>query len=179
MKAMNALALVTVAMVCVAAVGGCEKKGEQAPPAGTGTKTPGNTPPPAKPSVEHHDGDGHDHSADGHEHGDGQGHGPEQPLGEQSVGSWKVKVTLEGTLKAGAEVALDVEVSGASRPAVVRAWIGAEDAKGSMKAKAESEKEGWHAHVEAPNPMPERSKVWVELENEKGEKSSAGFDVKS
>ena len=68
---------------------------------------------------------------------------------------------------------------GTSKVAAVRFWIGAEDAKGSVKAKAELEKDNWHTHAEIPSPMPAGSKLWVEVETDKGERTVVGFELKA
>jgi hypothetical protein len=66
--------------------------------------------------------------------------------------------------------------------AAVRFWIGTEDAKGSVKAKAEVENaadpDRWHVHAEIPNPMPEGSMLWVEIEDDKGAISTGSFDLR-
>ena len=61
----------------------------------------------------------------------------------------------------------------------VRFWIGTEDAKGSVKAKAEEETtENWHSHAEVPNPLPAGSKFWVEVEPPSGQSFTVSFDLK-
>jgi hypothetical protein len=65
----------------------------------------------------------------------------------------------------------------------VRFWIGSQDAKGSIKAKADIEDpkqtNHWHTHAEIPEPMPAGAKLWVEIETEGGEKTAGNFDLKS
>lgn len=145
---------------------GCDKMPE-AP-----AKTP-NAPSP-KPDV-------HDHTpGDGHAHGDGHDHGPVTQLGEQTVGGYAVKASRDGGITPGSDAPIDVWVTGgAARISAVRFWIGTQDAKGSVKAKAELEKDNWHSHVEIPKPMPQGGKLWVEIETDKGEKHVAGFDLKA
>ena len=99
-------------------------------------------------------------------------------LGEQTAGAFTVKASRDGDITPGGEAAIDVWVTGTSKVSAVRFWIGTEDAKGSVKAKAELEKDNWHTHAEVPKPLPEGSKLWVEVESDKGEKSLAGFDLK-
>ncbi|MCW5776997.1 MAG: hypothetical protein KIS87_11210 [Phycisphaeraceae bacterium] len=41
---------------------------------------------------------------------------------------------------------------------------------------AELTKDKWHAHAEIPSPVPEGSKLWVEIEAAGGEIVVAGFD---
>ena len=72
---------------------------------------------------------------------------------------------------------------GTAKATAVRFWIGTQDAKGSIKAKAEVEDpkdpNRWHVHAEIPNPLPAASKLWVEIESSTGEKHVVGFDLKS
>lgn len=150
-----------VAGLCLLSASGCEKK----PPTGSGTK---------------HDDHGHSHD-DGHDHdhGDDHGHGAAVALGEQTVGGYTVTAIREGEARPGAEASFNVKITGgASKPAAVRVWIGLQDGKGSMKAKADAEKDGWHAHAEVPSPIPVGGKLWIEIEPEKGETVVAGFDLK-
>lgn len=122
----------------------------------------------------HAEGDGHAHAeGDGHDHG--HSHGPVRSLGQAAQDGLEFKVSLEGDLKPGAEASFDVQVSPAA--SAVRAWIGTQDAKGSVRAKAEREGAGWHVHVEAPSPMPEGARLWVEAEKEGGARTVVGFDL--
>ena len=164
--------LSTVSLVAFAgSLGGCEKKADSAKPA----------------AGDHSHDDGHDHgTADASKaggadagHGDDHDHGATTELGEQIAGGFTIKASRDGDVVAGKDAAIDVWVTGGtSKVAAVRFWIGAEDGKGSVKAKAELEKDNWHTHAEIPSPMPEGSKLWVEVETDKGEKTVVGFDLK-
>lgn len=125
----------------------------------------------------HTEGDGHDHGD--HAHDDGHSHGETVALGEQSVGGFQVKASRDGEIKAGGDAPIDVWVTGGAKVATVRFWIGTEDGKGSMKAKADLEGDHWHTHVEVPSPLPEGSKLWIEIEAEGGAKSAVAFDLKA
>lgn len=125
---------------------------------------------------------GHDHD---HDHGDGHHHGGAMlALGEVSVGAFTVTASREEEpVEAGGEAGVDVTVvaaQAAAKVAAVRLWIGLEDASGSIKARAEAHGEGgWHTHVEAPSPLPEGSRLWVEIEDEAGGTSVGSFDLKA
>lgn len=151
---------------------GCDKKPEsQAAPAPTPTSTG-------------KDAHGHDHEDDhaggaGHDHGDEHDHGPTTQLGEVTVEGYTIKASRDGGITPGGDAPIDAWVTGgASKVNAVRFWIGTQDAKGSMKAKAELKKDNWHTHVEVPKPMPEGSKLWVEIDAEGREKVLASFDLK-
>lgn len=138
---------------------------------------------PATPAAAHdhdHDhADGQaDHDHDHAEHNDGHAHGATTQLGEQESGGFKIKASRDGDLKAGGDAPIDVWVTGGAKIAAVRFWIGTEDGKGSIKAKAELESDNWHTHAEVPDPLPAGAKLWVEVEAEGGAKTSVGFDLK-
>ena len=155
-------------------IGGCEQK-----PASPSTPAP----------AAHSHGDGHDHGPNGEHVDKGQGHGgPVIPLGEQTLGQFTAIATRdEGAVVAGKDAAFDITItpapSATAKVSAVRIWIGTEDAKGSVKAKAEIEDpkkpNTWHTHAEVPNPIPQGSKLWVEVEDDKGAKSVGSFDLKA
>lgn len=186
MQTIRTLALLTVVSFAAVAMplGGCEKKAEPAKPAAGTGKSAAN-----KPADSH---DGHDHGP-GDDHRKPDSHAPGHggaviALGEQTVGPFNAKATRdEGQIVAGKDAAIDVTITpvagSAAKAVAVRFWIGMQDAKGSVKAKAEIEDpkdpNRWHVHAEIPSPMPAGSKLWVEIESDKGEKSVAAFDLKS
>jgi len=162
-------ALSLAPLAAVSTLTGCEEK----KPAAT----------PAKA-----DDHGHDHGPGGEHAAPKAGHGGAViALGEQTIGSFSAKATRdESQIVAGKDAPIDVTVTptaGASAKAVaVRFWIGTQDAKGSVKAKAEienpQEPNRWHVHAEIPNPLPAASKLWVEIEDDKGGTSVGSFDLK-
>jgi len=100
------------------------------------------------------------------------------PLGEQTVGGLKLVATMDEAVKPGGEGAFDLVITG-GKPKAVRFWVGTEDAKGSVKAKAEEETpDNWHTHAEVPDPLPAGSKFWAEVEPPTGEKFNVSFDLK-
>lgn len=152
---------------------GCEEK---KPPAAPAARAEGQAAAPAAPGA----------GMDGTKSGPGHG-GAVIALGEQPIGPFIAKATRDdGPIVAGKDAPVDVTITAAPASTVkvasARFWIGAQDAKGSVKARAEVEDprdpNRWHVHVEIPNPLPESSKLWVEIEDEKGGRSVAGFDLK-
>lgn len=147
-------------VAAAAPLGGCEKKSEPAKPA---TEAPVASKPVEAAAPQ----------------GDGHSHGATTELGEQPAGGYTVKASRDGEVTPGKDAPIDAWVSGGTaKVSAVRFWIGTEDAKGSVKAKAELERDNWHTHAEIPNPLPEGSRLWVEIESEGGEKSVVGFDLK-
>jgi len=67
---------------------------------------------------------------------DNGGHSDPVNLGTQTVGVYTIEVVAYGGIVAGDEEAdVDVDIDGGT-PAAVRAWVGAEDAVGAVKALA-------------------------------------------
>ncbi|MFM9957595.1 MAG: hypothetical protein ACKVZJ_05945 [Phycisphaerales bacterium] len=164
MKSLTLLTALT-STLALALLTSCEKEAPPAPAAGTAAKT----------------GDDHDHD---HESGHG---GPVVALGELDAGPFNAKATRDaGDIIAGKDAAFDVTItpkeSTGVKAAAVRFWIGTQDAKGSVKAKAEVEDPNdpnrWHTHAEIPSPLPANSQFWFEIEDDKGAKHVAGFDLK-
>ena len=152
------------AAIVMAAVAGCDDK-KAAPPKSTAPTTTGG---------------GHA----GHDHHDG--HAIE--LGSDNVSGFEVKASRdEGKIEAGKDAAINADIApkagNTNKAVAVRFWIGTQDAKGSVKAKAEIEDaakhpNGWHAHAEVPSPLPAGSKLWIEIEDDKGTKGTVSFDLK-
>ncbi len=111
------------------------------------------------------------------------GHGGEAiALGTTKLGAFDVRASRDkGDIKPGGDAPIDVWIDGGVGKGVtaVRFWIGTQDAKGSIKAKAEIEDGKWHTHVEIPSPMPLESKLWVEVEESGGKKTVGSFDLKT
>ena len=166
---LSAVSLVVIAVQS----GGCEQRSEPTKPATSGQ---------AKPDDHAHDaGDGHGTSPPGsssESHG-GDAHGPTTELGDQTADGFVIKASSDGDVTPGKDAPVDVWVSGGSAKVVaVRFWIGTRDAKGSVRAKAELEKDNWHTHAEVPNPLPPDSMLWVEVESDGDKKTVVGFDLK-
>jgi hypothetical protein len=100
------------------------------------------------------------------------------PIGETTMSGLKLVATMDEPVKPGGEGAFDLVITG-GKPKAVRFWVGTEDAKGSVKAKAEEETtDNWHTHAEVPDPLPPGSKFWVEVEPPTGEPFKVSFDLK-
>lgn len=164
----------------VAALGGCEEK-----PAATTTPAPTGASPAADKHDDHDHATGEAHDEhEGHDHAEGEGHddhGATVELGTGTIGAFQVKASRDGEVAEGGEAAVDLWVTPAApaRVGAVRAWIGLEDAKGSIKAKLDLEKDNYHGHVEVPKPIPAGSKLWVEIEDDKGARATGSFDLKA
>ena len=126
---------------------------------------------------EHHEGDGHDHS-DHSEHDDHEEHGDDGErveLDEKRVGPYRVTVAVFGHIEAGEEAVVDVLVDGGASSAV-RAWVGIESGRGSLKSKVDGKDGVFHGHIEVPTALPAGSAIWVEVEALDGSRSRASFD---
>ena len=145
---------------------GCKEE-PAAPPSSGGTSQAPSKPEASKPPV------ATPQPAGGHS-------GEVIPLGEQALDGMSVRASRDkGEIKAAGDAPIDVWIDGGVGNAVaVRFWIGTEDAKGSIKAKADIEDGKWHTHAEVPVPLPAEGKLWVEIEDKEGKKTVASFDLK-
>lgn len=182
----NVLSLASMALFI--AILGCEKAADK--PTAKETPKPAATTPPggAKPAVakkDEHGHDDHDHAAE-EKSATGGGHsghsGEVIALGTAKLGAFEVRASRDkGDIKPGGDSPVDVWIDGGVGKGVttVRFWIGTEDAKGSIKAKADIEDGKWHTHTEVPSPLPSGSKLWVEIEESGGKKTLGSFDLKT
>ncbi len=141
-----------------------------------------------KESDEHHDDDGHEHEDghddhDGHDHKDGEhegdehgDHGERHEVGKGQAGAFTVSLAVFGEIEAGHEAVLDVEVAGGTCTAL-RAWVGVESGKGSLKTKIDGEDGDYHGHIEVPATLAQGSAIWIELEGTDGKKSRTSFKL--
>ena len=124
---------------------------------------------------DHGDADDHDHEggSDGGVHG-----GPKHELGSNDVGPHSMSVTQVGDVEAGGpatfEIVLDDE---AANPETVRAWVGNEQAIGSVKVRSVDRGEFFDADLEVPDPMPEDSRLWVEIQGDDGQRHTGSFEL--
>jgi hypothetical protein len=139
----------------------------------------------------------HSHGDDDHDHDDPKlddqgmmaGHGgPVIQLGSIAIGPYQAAATRdEGAIEPGKDAPIDVTITPAEATAppiaAVRFWIGAEDARGSVKARAEienpAEPNRYHTHAEIPSPLPEGSRLWVEIQDTSGAHHLGSFDLNS
>ncbi len=167
--------IILTSAVCLSLVLTSCKEEPAAAPAG------GTSPTAAKPTTT-------PPAADRHAPAASAGHGGQIiELGTTKIGEWTVRASRDqGEIKAGGDTPIDVWVTTADgKPATVTAvrfWIGTEDAKGSIKAKADieipAEPNHWHTHAEVPSPLPAGAKLWVEIEAEGSGKKVGSFDLK-
>jgi hypothetical protein len=127
---------------------------------------PAPAPAPAASGKDHD----HDHAASGKP--DHHEEGAAADLGTVTIAGFSVKASQDGTVEAGKEAHFDLQVTGGSGTvSTVRVWIGAEDGKGSRKARGEGDPKDMHLHVDAPSPLDPAARLWIELELEGGTKA--------
>lgn len=111
---------------------------------------------------------GHNHAAEG-----AHAHGKAESLGAVDISVYKVAVSASGTIAAGKEWHVELRLNPDQPvPKAIRVWVGTENGRGSVKAKAEAEKDAkgeYGAHVEVPNPIPADSKLWISIEPDNGQ----------
>ena len=129
--------------------------------------------PTPRPPFRH--GLDHAHNADDHAGHMGEEHHDEVDLGTVRIGDMDVELAQgHGALAPGKELHLVIKLpysdSGAS---VVRAWLGTEDRFASVVAKAEyaASHDDYDVHAIAPDPLPETTMWWIEIEKPDGTKA--------
>lgn len=164
---MRATTLFTLLLAMTLTVTGCGR--EDSAPAPATNESPDQ-------SQEHNHNDDH---ADGHGEGDGGHHsGPKHELGSEEVGDATVTVNQVGEVEAGGPATFEIFIDGQdAEPAAVRAWVGNEQAIGSVKVRAVERPEFYDADLEVPAEMPEDSRFWVDIETEDGERHAVSFPL--
>jgi len=136
-----------------------------------------------------HGPDTHEHAEDSHTHADGSthdDHADDSHMGEEdhahdetaldpaTIGDMTVELAQgHGAVEAGKESHLVVKLpyndNGAT---VVRAWIGSEDRTLSFVGKGEyaPSHDDYDIHAMAPDPLPESTMWWIEIEKPDGTK---------
>lgn len=107
----------------------------------------------------------------GHDHAE-HAHGPTTAVGTVKIGEITIAASASGAMAIGKAWHIEVKLTPAQpAPKAVRIWVGAENARGSVKAKAEAEHAAggeYSANVEIPAPLPADAKLWVALETADG-----------
>jgi len=167
---MNNLTRIIAVVGCAAGLlTGCNEQPEQSNSTTTTTTADNHD------DHDHTAGDGHDHADhENHDGHDSHDHGEEVTLGTTMIGDMQIECTQgHGEAEPGKELHLVVKLpytdSGAT---VVRAWIGTEDRLASIVGKAEfaASNNNYDVHCEAPSPLPENAKWWIEIEKPDGSK---------
>lgn len=125
---------------------------------------------------DHAEGQDHDHGTETAEaHGHDHDHGEEVELGVLTAGDMQIAASQShGNVEAGKEGHLVIKLphndAGAT---VVRAWIGTEDRTLSTVGRGEyaAGHNDYDIHAMAPNPLPEGTMWWVEIEKPDGTKA--------
>lgn len=146
------------AVILLAALSSCAKESAAVPPG----------------YHRHADGSLHadaDHAAE-HTHAD------RQPCGEVQLAGLRIAVFQVVAIAPGKEADFDLDfAAGSSLPEAVRGWIGEASAKGALKVRfAKETPTRMHGHPEVPDPLPEGSQLWLEIDTAAGvEKGSVAL----
>ncbi len=99
----------------------------------------------------------------GHDHG-AHAQGAAAALGSVTLGAHTVAVA-SGAVTPGAELHVDLTVTPVQpAPQAIRVWVGAENGRGSVKAKAEGTAGAYEAHVEVPATLPAGAQLWISID---------------
>ena len=166
--------LIGTILTTTVVLAGCKEDTSTSSTSGSQAPTTPATPQPGRKASGKGDHAGHDHAAPGKT----DEHANRIELGTKKVAGLDLKAMQDEPVKAGGEGAFDLIITG-GKPKAVRFWVGTEDGKGSVKAKADEETpDNWHTHVEVPDPLPAGSKFCAEIEPPTGAKFTVVFDLK-
>jgi hypothetical protein len=119
---------------------------------------------------------GHDHGPTGHD-----SHGMASPVGTVVIGNLSVVVSAAGELVAGKAPHVELMVTPAEpAPKALRLWVGGENGRGSVKAKADASKTTkglYQAHVEVPKPLSADSAIWISVEGADGQTTKGSLEL--
>jgi hypothetical protein len=106
---------------------------------------------------------GHDHAA--------HAHGKAMAIGTVTPGAYTAAIAATGAPAAGQTWHVELRLDpGPAAPRAIRLWVGAENGRGSVKAKAEADAAGeYSAHLEVPSPLAVDSRLWIALETADGQ----------
>ncbi len=143
---------------------------------GCGNESPSATTPKSGPNNDaahahdHGPDADHDHAADAMNEDDHE----EVSLGSVRFGDLEVELAQgHGELAPGKELHLVVKLPESDNGAtVIRAWLGTEDRFASVVAKADyaPSHDDYDIHATAPDPLPENTRWWIEIERPDGTK---------
>lgn len=109
-------------------------------------------------------------------------------LGSVVVDDLTVRATRDrGEIKPGGDAPIDVWITTPDgtppKDTIVRFWIGHEDARGALKAKADiedpAEPSHWHTHVEVPESLSPTARLWVEIDTRGRPLRVVSFELKA
>ena len=104
--------------------------------------------------------------ADVHRHN----HGNQKTITETiTLAGVTLRVAAQGTLKPNSEYHLEIALIEGIPGATVRLWIGESDGIGSMKTKADGHGDHYHAHVQSPAQINDKTALWIKVQTIKGD----------
>jgi hypothetical protein len=116
----------------------------------------------------------------GHDHAE-HAHGSTTAIGTVTIGAFTVAAAGTGAMAMGKDWYIELKLT-PTQPAAkaIRIWVGAENARGSVKAKAALEHAAtgeYSAHVEIPAPMPADARLWIALETADGQPTKGSIAI--
>lgn len=162
---MKSIASLSLALIVLAALGGCDKSTPDAEPAESAVET---SVPEPKAATETPAA-----ATEAEAEGQFSEGGDQTKLAPIALDPFTVDSLHIGELSKGH---FNLYIKG-GEPAIVRAWIGDEAATNVFIAKAEFEVDHHCAHIEVPDPIPADAKLWVEIETAEGTSLKGSTEV--
>ena len=123
--------------------------------------------------------DDHDHAehAEMGDHEEADAHGDARSLGSVEVAGSTLDISVSGDVTPGNELHLNVKHTSGPIPGTIRLWVGDAEATGALKSKVDSSDGKFHGHVEVPAEVPEGAMLWIEIEDENGDRQTGAVPL--
>ena len=102
---------------------------------------------------------------------------PSEKLGNVDVGGSTLSISIVGKKEPNAKLTVNIDHVSGPVPGTIRLWIGSHSGEGSVKSKAGSHGDHWHGDATFPDVMTSRTALWIEVEDENGERVSTGMPI--
>ena len=112
------------------------------------------------------------------ETGHGHSHGNQPMISESlSIAGITLDINVQGSYTPGTEYHIEMALVNGKQGATVRLWIGDETGVGSMKTKADSHGDHYHAHVLAPIKLGFQTALWIEVQATDGQTGKGRIEL--
>ncbi|MAB82872.1 MAG: hypothetical protein CMJ24_05475 [Phycisphaerae bacterium] len=102
---------------------------------------------------------------------------PTEKLGNVDVGGSTLEISTVGLKQPNATLTVNIDHVSGPVPDTIRLWIGSRSGEGSVKSKADAHGDHWHGDATFPDVMTSRTALWIEIEDENGERVSTGMPI--
>ncbi|MEE2907978.1 MAG: hypothetical protein VX527_09130, partial [Planctomycetota bacterium] len=99
-------------------------------------------------------------------------------LGSMTIEGSTLEVRGKGDFHAGAEIELNIVLTGGSEPSHIHAWVGPRSGEGVEKVRAHADGDHYHVNVKVPGTVTDRTMLWIEVESSDGKSDSRSIRMR-